>query len=181
MAGEASMNKRVEITDEVIRRSAGEHADVVSWLRAGLKSQSDYLRSSRDRAFRWAYRWQMIVIILGLIASLAAIYSKPGMLRFIFDPDDWTRINIVVPLTISALTSALAFMDLRGVFARNSSAFNVIASIKSEIDYALLLGPDESGKVRITKDMIDAWDRKISSAMLEHSQGWERTMTGEKK
>jgi hypothetical protein len=103
------------------------------------------------------------------------------MLRFIFDPDDWTRINIVVPLVMSALTSALAFMDLRGVFARNSSAFNVIASIKSEIDYALLLGPDESGKVRITKDMIDAWDRKISSAMLEHSQGWERTMTGEKK
>jgi hypothetical protein len=71
-------------------------------------------------------------------------------------------------------------MDLRGVFARNSSAFNVISSIKSEMDYALLLGP-ENGKPRITKEMIDAWDQKISAAMIQHSEGWERTMTGEKK
>src|SRR4051812_19001328 len=181
MAEAAPTNKVVEITDEVIGKSAGEYAAVVSWLRAGLKGQGDYLRGNRDRAFRWAYRWQMIVIALGLIASLAAIYSKGADGDLLFRGADWSRINIVAPLVISALSSALAFMDLRGVFARNSSAFNVISSIKSEIDYALLLGPDDDGAPRISKDMIDAWDRKISAAMLQHSEGWERTMTGEKK
>src|SRR5437763_17215013 len=111
MSESSSTKRQVEITDEVIKRTAGEYGDVVSWLRAGLKSQGDYLRTSRDRAFRWAYRWQMAVIALGLIASLAAIYSKESKIDFLLSADNWTRINVVVPLIISAMTSALALMD----------------------------------------------------------------------
>lgn len=163
------------ITDEVVRKNAGAHAEAVRWLRAGLKDQGRYLRRSRDSAFFWSFASQIAVIVLGFVASLAAIFSQKGGLEFMFGAEHWSIVNIVVPLVISSLSGALAALDYRGAFARYSAAFNVISSVKAEVDYSILLG----GGIDSTK--LDEWNHKVGAAMLEHSTDWMRTLTANQK
>ena len=170
------------ISDAVIDANAKGFAPAIRWLRAGLKSQKNYLRERRDRAFRWAFRTQMFVIALGFVASLAAIFSRDTTPEhhFLFSTGAWQLTNIVVPLLMTAFSGALGVLDFRGVFGRNSSAFNVIASVQSEIEYAILLAGTPEGPA-ITAHTVEEWNRRVSAAMLEHSQEWERTMSGGQK
>jgi hypothetical protein len=164
------------IDDEIVRKKVGDdYADAVRWFRTGLKSQGTYLRRCRDVAFWWA-RWsQILIVVLGFVASLAAIFSHKESPDLWPGQDTWSIINIIVPLIISSASGLLALFDFRAVFARNSAAFSIIACIKSEVDYSVLLSKPSAPA--ITPAKIDEWNRRAGAAMLEHATEWERMVT----
>lgn len=164
------------IQDELVKANTGNYYNAVRWMRGSLKSQARFLRRQRNRTFRRAYWTQLIVIVLGFVASLAAIFSQQNDPKYLLMAREyWVNLNIIVPLVISSLSAALALMDFRGAFARNSAAFSILAGVKSDIDYTILMGSE--AQPPLDDKLLNEWNRITSAAMAE----WERSATTTEK
>jgi len=172
-------DERFKISEDMIDRSAGPYAPTVAWLRPALRGLGKFLNRQRKNAGRFVSASHVTLIVLGFVASLAAIFSKPDQKApFLWlDRDAWSDVNIVVPLIITALGSAFAFYDFRGRYARSAAAYMAITTIKSEMDYAVVMG-SKSEHPTITKEMIEGWQQRINVAVHEYEEGWQNAMAG---
>jgi hypothetical protein len=172
--------KQPEIGDGWVEKSAGRFAPLIKWLRPALKTHCNTLGKRRSRAGVGLLLSQMTVIALGFVASLAAIYSKgepPAPALFKLTTGQWEKLNILVPLVISALTSVFAFLDFRGRYVKNSTTFTAIGAIKAEIDFAVAKGA-EAEEPTITGEMLDGWQQRINVAMAQYEEEWLNAISG---
>ena len=172
----AEDDAKIEITWQMVQASTEKDAEGVQWRRQHLNSQRQGYRANLRRHARWAVLSQAIIIVLGFVASVAAIFSKGAIWSALDDPEVWSFLNVMTPLLISAATGIFALFDFRGAYVRNSSAYAAISAIKSEIDCTILFGLNHP-EMRITPSMLKDWDTRTDLAVTQHVKAWERSIT----
>lgn len=172
--GSKSDNDPKVIDKALVNKVAGKHGEVLWWFRRHVSNQLVYLERKRNNSFLYALLGQGVIIVLGLVATVAAAYTRTNPASLL-----WPHLNIVAPLLISAGTALIALLNFRGSFANNSTASLVLAEVKAQIDFRVLYA-DADPSLEITRQMIEDWDKRVSTAMANYSQAWGESLTSSK-
>jgi hypothetical protein len=149
--------ERFVVTDEYIVAHFGSQTEILRYVTDAVDYQQKRFRRSAEHHYLWLELSQWLIAGLGALATIVVGYGNK-------EPKvaPWA---IVPTALVTMITAISAFYNYRTEYLRTWTTFVELASLQTDVEYALIIavGDSKDGAATIDKTYPSKWLDKLAS------------------